>query len=185
MLSQQLGEVILPTIVAIHGVDNLGLLVDPIELGSLVRDDLALLEPESNLLLGVLDGIGAVADVAADVDGEVATDGARGGGKGVGGTEDGAASLDGVTTLPDHGADGARQHVLDQTGEEGLALEVGIVVLEVLLAGSDELDGNELEATVLEARNDGANQATLDAIRLDSNEGLLGGRHCGLGEIVL
>jgi hypothetical protein len=44
------------------------------------------------------------------------------------------------------------------------------VLLEVSLAGSGELDGNELEATVLEARQDGANQATLDAIGLDSNE---------------
>lgn len=68
---------------------NLGLLVDPVELGSLVADQVALLEPESNLLLGVLDAVGAVADVAADVDGEVATDGARGGGEGVGGTEEG------------------------------------------------------------------------------------------------
>lgn len=41
-----------------------------------------------NLLLGVLDGVGAVADVAADVQGEVATDGAGGRGQGVGGTEE-------------------------------------------------------------------------------------------------
>jgi hypothetical protein len=67
---------------------HLGLLVDPVELGSLVADDVTLLEPESDLLLGVLDGVGAVADVAADIDGEVTTDGARGGGSGVGGTQD-------------------------------------------------------------------------------------------------
>jgi hypothetical protein len=30
-------------------------------------DGLILLEPEGNLLLGVLDGVGAVADVAADI----------------------------------------------------------------------------------------------------------------------
>jgi len=90
-----------------------------------------------------------------------------------------AASLDGVTALPDHGADGARVHVLNEASEEGLASEVLVVLLEVLLAGSGELDGDKLEATVLEARQDGANQATLDAIGLDSNEGLLGGRHCG------
>jgi hypothetical protein len=35
------------------------------------------------------------------------------------------------------------------------------VLLEVLLGGSDELDGSKLEATVLEARDDGADQATL------------------------
>lgn len=78
-----------PTGSAFHSTDNLGLLVDPVELGSLVGDKVTLGEPESNLLLGVLDGVGAVADVAADIDGEVTTDGARGGGKGVGGTEDG------------------------------------------------------------------------------------------------
>lgn len=36
------------------------------------------------------------------------------------------AGLDGITALPDHGADGARVHVLNQTREEGLASEVGI-----------------------------------------------------------
>lgn len=68
---------------------HLSLLVDPVELGRLPGDELLLLEPEGNLLLGVLDAVGAVADVAADVDGEVATDGAGGRGNGVGGTEDG------------------------------------------------------------------------------------------------
>jgi hypothetical protein len=50
--------------------------------------DLTLLEPESDLLLGVLDAVGAVADVAADIDGVVTTDGTWGGGEGVGGTEE-------------------------------------------------------------------------------------------------
>lgn len=35
------------------------------------------------------------------------------------------------------------------------------MLLEVLLAGSDDLDGSELEAAVLEAGDDGANKATL------------------------
>lgn len=69
--------------------DSLLLLVDPVELGSLVGNGLTVLEPEGDLLLGVLDGVGAVADVAADIDGVVATDSARGRGKRVGGTEDG------------------------------------------------------------------------------------------------
>ncbi len=37
-----------------------------------------------------------------------------------------AAGLDGVTTLPDHGADGAREHVLNEASEEGLASEIGV-----------------------------------------------------------
>jgi hypothetical protein len=90
---------------------NLRLLVDPVVLGGLPAVELVLLEPEGNLLLSVLDGVGTVADVATDVNGEVATDGARGGGSGVGGTEKGTAGLDGVAALPDHGADGARVHV--------------------------------------------------------------------------
>jgi hypothetical protein len=86
-------------------------LVNPVVLSALPALDLTLVEPEGNLLLAVLDAVGAVADVAANVDGVVTTDGARGGGEGVGGTEDGAAGLDGVTALPDHGADGAGTHV--------------------------------------------------------------------------
>lgn len=46
---------------------NLCLLVDPVELGRLPGLNLAVLEPEGNLLLGVLDAVAAVADVAADV----------------------------------------------------------------------------------------------------------------------
>jgi hypothetical protein len=49
----------------------------------------------------------------------------------------------------------------DQSGEEGLAGKVGVVLLEVLLSGADELDGSKLEAAVLEAGDDGANQAAL------------------------
>ena len=68
-------------------------------------------EPEANLLLCALDAVGAVADVAADVEGVVTTDGTGSGGQGVGGTQDGTAGLDGVLALPDHSADGAAQHV--------------------------------------------------------------------------
>jgi len=41
--------------------------VDPVESHLLPRDDLVLLEPEVNLLLGILDRVGAVADVATDI----------------------------------------------------------------------------------------------------------------------
>jgi hypothetical protein len=90
---------------------RLWLLVDPVVLGRLPGLNLTLLEPQSNLLLAVLDAVGAVAHVAANIESEVAADGARGRGKGVGGTEDGTAGLDGVTAFPDHGADGAGTHV--------------------------------------------------------------------------
>jgi len=36
----------------------------------------------------------------------------------------------------------------DETLEEGLVAQVGVVLLEVLLGRGDELDGGELEAVV-------------------------------------
>ena len=40
----------------------------------------------------------------------------------------------------------------------------------MLLGGSDELDGDKLVATLLEAGDDVANEATLDTVWLDSDE---------------
>jgi hypothetical protein len=68
---------------------RLWLLIDPVELGALVADDITLGEPESNLLLGILDTVGAVAYITTNIDGIVAADRARGRSKGVCGTEDG------------------------------------------------------------------------------------------------
>jgi hypothetical protein len=56
------------------------------------------------------------------------------------------------------------QRTGNQAVEEGLASKVLVVLLKVLLGRGDELDGSELEATVLEARDDGANEATLDGL---------------------
>lgn len=148
-------------------------LVDPIVLGRLPLENITLLEPKSNFLLGVLDTVGTVADVASDIDGIVTTDGTWEGVLWVGGTKDGTTSLDGITTFPDHGANGTAQHVVDESWEEWLGGEVGIVLLEVLLARADKLDGSELESARLETRDDGADESTLNSVRLDSNEGLL------------
>lgn len=114
-----------------------------------------------------------MADVAAGGDGEVAADGAGLRVQGVGGTQQDTAGLDGINALPDHGDNGAAEHVLDQAGEEGLLLQVGVVALQVLLGGRDELEGHQLVAALLEAADDGADQAALDAVGLDSNEAML------------
>jgi hypothetical protein len=49
----------------------------------------------------------------------------------------------------------------DEAREEGLVLEVGVVLLQVLLAGGDHLDGDELVPALLEARDDVADEAAL------------------------
>jgi len=159
-------------------IKHLRLLVDPVKLAVFVGLNLTLLEPESNFLLSIFDAVGTVADVTANINGIVTTDGARGRGERVGGTEDSAASLDGITAFPDHGGDGAAQHVGNKAGEERFLGKVGIVLLEVLTRRRDQLDSDKLEATLLETRDDGSDEAALDTIRLDSDEGLFG-RHCG------
>jgi hypothetical protein len=40
------------------------------------------------------------------------------------------------------------KYTCDETWEEWLGAEVGVVVLEMLLGGGHELDSNELEATI-------------------------------------
>jgi hypothetical protein len=90
---------------------NLLLLVYPAELGTLPLHKLLWLEPQSDLLFRAFNSIRAVADITADIDGKVTTDGARSGGEWVGGTEDNTAGLDDVAALPDHGGDWAGVHV--------------------------------------------------------------------------
>jgi hypothetical protein len=62
---------------------------------------------------------------------------------------------------------------LDHTGEEGLVLEVGVVLLEVLLGRGSELEGSDLEAALLEAGDDLTDETALDAVRLDHDVSLL------------
>jgi len=95
-------------------------LVDPVVLGRFPLENLTLLEPESDFLLGILDTVGTVADVASDIDGIVTTDGTWERVFWVGGTEDGTAGLDSITTFPNHGEDRSAQHVLDESWEEWL-----------------------------------------------------------------
>merc|ERR1719264_2404008 len=96
-------------------VDEIDLLVDPVLLGGGPVAELLRLEPEADLVVGRLNGIGAMADVAPDMDGEVSPDGAGKGSSRVGLTKHYTTSLHCVQTLPNHGADRAAGHVGDQT----------------------------------------------------------------------
>ena len=49
----------------------------------------------------------------------------------------------------------------DETLKEWLVGEVGVVLLKVLLGWGDHLDGNHLVASLLEARDDVADEAAL------------------------
>lgn len=147
-----------------------GLLVDPGVDGAGVLDGGVLLaEPEGDFGLSALDAVGAVADVATDVDGEVATDGSGGRVERVGGAEKDTAGLDGVLAFEDDADDGAGSHVLDKAGEELLTLEVLVVLFEVLLRGVHHLERCNLVATVLKALDDLSDNTALHAVGLDHN----------------
>ena len=96
----------------------------------------------------------------------------------VGGADDLAAGLDDLLTLPDHAHDGAGAHVVDEVAEEGLGGEIGVVLLGVRLLGLHHLHAAEEETLLLEALDDGADEAALDAVGLDHDVGLLGGHFC-------
>merc|ERR1712050_83133 len=153
------------------------LFVDPGFGSVLVAHELLWFEPKSDLLLGRVNSVGAVTDVSADIDTEIASDGAWGRGQWVGGAEHSSSLLDGVLALPDHSADWSTVHVLNQASEETFAAEVGVVSLEVGLAWHAELHGDQFVASLLESAENFADESSLDAVWLDSNEGSLGLGH--------
>jgi hypothetical protein len=106
-----------------------------------------------DLLLGIVDRVRTMADIATDSKRKITTNRACFGGstqevwsrlthdgenkrndrrtgsrsKRVSCAKHHTASLDGIEALPDHGDDGARSHVLDKTREERLILQVLVV----------------------------------------------------------
>lgn len=128
-------------------------------------------EPELDLGLGVLDAVGTVAKVTADVNAEVTTDGTGERGEGVSLTKELTASLNGLLAGPDHTNDRTGGHVGHETGEEGLGLEVLVVLLEDVTGGLHELKGLKLVTLGLETADDLANKTALDTVGLDHDVG--------------
>lgn len=151
------------------------LLVDPGEHGWLVLNQLLLLEPQGNFLLGRLNRVRAVAHVSTHVNGVVTSDGAWSRSQWVGGTQDGSTLLDNILTFPDGGQHWTRQHVGQQGWEERLGLQVVVVLSQERLRWLAELDAHQLEASVLESAQDLVDQASLDTVGLNGNEGSLVG----------
>ncbi len=135
------------------------LLVHPVGIGWGPVGQVLGLEPEGDLLLGRLNSIRAVANVATNLkerssvtsvrkvcravahaylDTKVSSDGSGLGVDGVGLSQHDATGLDHVEAFPDHGNNGAGGHILDKAGEERTRAEVSIMLLQMLLRGLKE-----------------------------------------------
>lgn len=141
--------------------------------GAAPRGNLLRLEPEGYLACRILEVCGAVDDVPADIDAEVPADRAWSRLGGLGDTHHRAGDAHHAGALPDHGADGAAGQELAEAGEEGPGGVLLVVLLDKVLRGHEELHSNKLEASALEAGDDLADKAALDAIGLHHEESAL------------
>lgn len=110
-------------------------------------------EPQGDFLSGGLGRVGAVAKVSADIKTVVTTDGARGRLGRTSSAQELATLREGVETLENHGDNGAAEHVVNETSEEGLVLQVSVVVLHVLTSGLSHLETDEFETLLLEPKS--------------------------------
>ena len=143
--------------------------------------ELVLAEPVSDLFVGVLNRVGTVAHVSTNVKGEVTSDGTWGRLDWLGGTEEGSTGSDGVEAFPDHADDWTTHDVLNEVVEESLALEVTVMLLDVLLGWSHHFKCDEFEALSLKSEKDFSDESSLDAVWFDhdvSSFGLRRGFHC-------
>jgi len=168
--SKSLSGVIKVNVVA-GGAAGFFFLVDPVVRAGLPAHQLLWLEPQADLLLGTLYRVTAVADVPADLDAEIPSDGAWFGLSGVGLTQHHSASFHCTLALPNHGNYWARVHVVDEACEEWSVLKVIVVLLQELFRGVCHFQAHEFEALHLEPLDDLSHESPVDSIRLDGDEG--------------
>jgi len=148
-------------------------LIDKSGVGGGPVDELFGFEPKSDLLLRGFLGVGAVDDVATEVEAEVTTDGTGQGSLRIGFSHHHSSSLSGVLALPNHRHDGARGHEVAKAIVERLVLEIDVMLLEMLFGSLHELHGDEFESSLLESLNDVTDETALNTVRLHHDESAL------------
>lgn len=153
--------------------------VDPLLLVAGVRDQLLGLEPERDLVLGCLRAIAPVDDVPSNNNSKVTPDGSWLRFRWVRGTDQLPPVLDNALSFPYHGKHGTGAEEVAQSIEERPFLEIMVVLLGELLGWNHQLDGNKLVSFSLKSGHYLRNEASLDAVRLDGDEGAfhLGSMH--------
>ena len=90
-----------------------------------------------------------------------------------------------VRAIEREGHDGSRSDEVDQTAEERLLAVSRIVSLGQPAIDMHQLESDDLEAALLVARENSADQLALDAVGLDQDEGPFAGSHGHLVRDVL
>ena len=137
----------------------------------LVGEDFAVFDEALEFDGGGLGGIGGVDNVGHFVVAEITTDGAFGGGLGIGGAKEVADMGDDVFTAEGDGDDGGTLHESGDVWEEGFVGDVGVVLFEELVGELHHFAAADAEAFGFKAFEDFAVEAFGDAIGLEEDEG--------------
>jgi len=113
--------------------------------------------------------------IAADVDRQIAADGAGLSFKRLGGPDQLAGTGDHPIAFPNHRHHRAGGDEVNQASKEGALLVYAVMLLSQLAAGGELLQTNKLETLALEASENFTHQPALDAIGLNGDEGTFGG----------
>src|SRR5262249_17263423 len=146
------------------------LLVDPPIDAALEVEQLMILEEERDLLFAVLRRVGGMDEIAADLDGEIAANGARGCLAGISCANSVAHRSNDIFAVNDHHHDWTRNNILDQAIEEGLALVNRIMTMRQRIVDPHELEAGQLQAALLEPGYNRANQPALHGVGLKDNQ---------------
>src|SRR5690242_16873461 len=151
--------------------------------GAITRGLLEVREEEGDLACRRLGRVGAVHEVLAHLDREVAPDRARSRITRVGDAHHRAHHLEGVLRPLHHERhERAARDEADELTEERLALVLGVVRLGGRRVERAELHRDDREVLGLDAPDDLAGEAALDGVRLAEDEGAVGHRRrrlCG------
>src|SRR5436309_924987 len=109
-------------------------------------------------------------NVEANFQGIVPANGAGEGFGGISRAHRGTDDADGFWSFQYANDDRARGDVFDQTGVEGFAFVDAIVLFRQLWRNLNQLEADKLEAALLKAIDDVADESALDAFGFDNNE---------------
>ena len=117
--------------------------------------------------------VGTVGAIVADAGAEIVADGARGGFFGVGGTHGVTPFEDGAVGFEDHSENLAGTHEVGEFTEEGASFVNGIEAASFFFGEAHGFDGDDSEASFMDARKNLALLTTTDGIGLDDCESAL------------